>query len=118
MSEQRTPYPVGPGWWPLLDDTVAKLRALDPEVQLLFKEKYGTCQIDFITESSEHFNEINRLTADAEDASGHVCEFCGQPGQLREERRWMQTLCDRCAALDPLERRKVAEDTKAQYFRK
>jgi len=113
----RSDYPVGPGWWTLLDETAAKLRSLDPEVQLLFKEKYGTCQIDFITERPEHFNEINRLTEEAEDASRHICEVCGHPGQLREERAWMQTLCDRCAGLDSLKRRKIAEEMKEQYFR-
>lgn len=114
MSKHR--YPVGPGWWPLLDEVCADVKALDPEVQLSFKEKYGTCQIDFITESTEHFNAIYRLTDEAEQTSKTICEFCGHPGHLHEERSWLQTLCERCAALDPLERRKVAEDAKELYY--
>jgi len=109
-------YPVGPGWWPLLDDVSAKVKALDPDVRLSFKEKYGTCQIDYITESTEHVDEIFRLTDEAEEVSKTICEFCGQPGQLRENRSWLQTLCDRCADLDPLERRTVADETEGRYY--
>lgn len=31
---------------------------------------------------------------EAEERSAHVCEECGQPGELRTERRWIRTLCD------------------------
>lgn len=111
------PYSVGPGWWPMLDEMSGKVLALDPNAQLMYKEKYGTVQVDYITESVDHVQEINRLTMEAEEASGHICEFCGQPGELREQNRWLTTTCDRCAALNPLERRKVAQDTEERYFR-
>lgn len=90
-------YPVGPGWWPLLEEMETKIRALDPEVQLLYKEKYGTLQVNYITESPEHFHEIARLTQEAEKASETICESCGQPGRLREQNRWFAARCDRCA---------------------
>lgn len=90
-------YPVGPGWWPLLEEMEKKIRTLDPEVQLLYKEKYGTLQVNYITESPEHFHEIDRLTREAEKASETICESCGQPGRLREQNRWFAARCDRCA---------------------
>lgn len=102
-------YPVGPGWWPLLDEMVEKLRALDPEVELMFKEKHGTCQINYCTESSEHFNAIRKLTDEAENASKTICEICGQPGYLRNDHGWMQTLCDSCAGLTLPERYVLVE---------
>lgn len=109
------PYPVGPGWWPLLDEVSAQVKELDPEIYLSYKEKYGTCQIDFVTESTEHFNEIIKLTADAEEASKTICEVCGQPGEIRTQNRWLTALCDRCASLNPSERWKVASEAEQRY---
>ena len=111
------PYDVGPGWWPLLDDLVERLKALDPEVQVSFKEKYGVCQIDFVTESAEHFNEIAKQTNAAEDRSGSICEVCGGVGGRVNRQNWYLTLCDRCASLNALERRKVYAETEERYYR-
>lgn len=111
------PYLVGPGWWLLLDDLVERLKALDPKVQLSFKEKYGVCQIDFVTESAEHFNEIAKQTNAAEDRSSCICEVCGDVGGRVNRQNWYLTLCDRCASLDALERRKVYAETEERYYR-
>lgn len=109
------PYLVGPGWWPLLDDLSEQAKNIDPQVQLDFKEKYGVCQIDFTTESTEHFNEIAKLTSDAEDKSAGVCELCGGPGGQINRQNWYLTLCDRCAALSGPERREMDREVVEQY---
>lgn len=113
------PYNVGPGWWRMLDEQLSKARAVAPDVTHKEKEKYGRCNIDFWSEelygSSE---ELFAIEMEIERRSLQICEFCGRPGRLREDQSWMQTLCDRCADLDPLERRKIAQETEAQYFRR
>lgn len=114
---RHNPYDVGPGWWAMLDEELAMARAIVPDVQHEEKEKYGRCDLYFSSETlGGSSNELFAIEAEIEERSLKICEFCGRPGKLREERSWMQTLCDRCAALDPLERRKVAEDVKEQYF--
>lgn len=111
------PYPVGPGWWALLDDLSERVKALDPEAQLDYKEKYGVCQVDFATESTEHFNEIAQLTSAAEDKSAGICELCGGPGGRVDRQNWYMTLCDRCAVLNASERREMDREVVERYHR-
>ena len=112
------PYLTGPGWWELLDNLFEQVKSLDPNVQLDFKEKHGICQVDFTTESTEHFNEIAKLTVAAEAKSASICELCGCLGGRVDRQNWYMTLCDRCAALSASERREMDRKVVEHYHRK
>ena len=86
---------VGPGWWPILDVYVPKILERDSEAELYIKEKYGLLQIE-ISSAKISVEEQIALENAAEHASSTVCEFCGQPGELRTQRSYLQTLCDSC----------------------
>ena len=51
-------------------------------------------------DDSEEKNQLRRAIAgiidDAEERSGHICEFCGAAGELRKDLGWLRTLCDDC----------------------
>lgn len=86
----------GPGWSRLLDELHARLVALDPDygVQQI-KEKFGGLR--FCASFSEPVRrQCLALVAEAERRSQHICERCGEPGELRMERARRLTLCDDC----------------------
>lgn len=78
---------VGKGWAELIKLAYKSL----PEDTTIsqIKEKYGTLR--FYT---SHETEDVKM---AELLSRTTCESCGQLGKLREDRRWLLTLCDKCA---------------------
>lgn len=41
-------------------------------------------------------DEMYKLIHDAEEKSYHICEVCGAGGKLRDDRYWIETLCDNC----------------------
>lgn len=94
---------VYPGWWPILEKYIPQILAIDPEAQIEVKEKFGTLRIWAGSEKVE-WSEFTNIILEAEKASETVCEICGEPGKLRPKQRWIQTLCDRCAAMKPDER--------------
>lgn len=57
------------------------------------KEKFGTLR--FYCPSND---QIWKYISMAETLSAKICEVCGKWGKLREDRSWVQTLCDECAA--------------------
>ena len=58
----------------------------------MIQEKYGSLRIDVCNET----NEIEKLVDEAEDSSETVCEYCGNTGELRTNRRWIKCLCSLC----------------------
>lgn len=116
--ERERPYFVGPGWWPMLDDAMAKARAIAPDLVLHdVKEKYGRCDVTFWSEKLWGKAEaLDAIADEVEKLSLTICENCGAPGHPREE-RWIKTHCDRCAALNGPERHKVEQETAERYFR-
>lgn len=111
------PYLVGPGWWALLDQQFTRMREIDPEVDVDVKEKYGMARVDFGTEKDGAFEPLHKIALETEEQSGHICEICGQPGTVVNERGWLSTLCGRCAALDDKSRWEIREETEEQYHR-
>ena len=105
---------VHPGWWPLLDTYIPQLFAIDPNCEILVKEKFGRLRLDTFSEALPWtaFTAIERA---AELDSVTICENCGQPGTLRTDRSWIQTLCDRCAALDAAGLREVIQETERKH---
>ena len=107
---------VFPGWWGILDKYIPQLLAIAPDAEISIKEKYGVLRIDTVSETT-NWTEFTEIEDAAELASSTVCEFCGAPGKLRTERRWMQTLCDRCNSTTEKDRRyKIIEETEQQWL--
>jgi hypothetical protein len=44
------------------------------------------------------YKQFHKLIGEAEAKAAKTCEFCGEPGVIRNDRSWIQTLCDLCAA--------------------
>lgn len=111
------PYLVGPGWWELLDQQFARMREIDPEVDVDVKEKYGLARVEFSTEKDDAFEQLNKIARETEEQSGHICEICGQSGAVVKQGGWLSTLCDRCASLDDKALRPIHAETEERYFR-
>ena len=89
---------VGRGWRGLLDKYLHQIWALDPDCELIIKQKYGTLRIQpFKLSDGVSRNEFYAIAREAEKASETVCEVCGEPGSLRTtDGWWLTTLCDQC----------------------
>lgn len=109
-------YSVGPGWWDILDRYVPQLQALDPQFDFYIKEKYGVLRI-YATSELVPCAICEKAGEDAELESATVCENCGAPGRLRTNLSWLQTLCDRCLAADPEQRRHIDTETEQRWLK-
>ena len=89
------PMTYGPGWATLVRQAVMAMRALDPHVVEGIESKYGSLRISL---AGPLRPELEELASQAEEQSQRICEACGKTGRLREDRPWIVTLCDRCAA--------------------
>lgn len=88
----------GKGWYQLLDalfEVIQKdlLKQPSPNFRITYiKEKYGRLRIGY-----EHATEyIKETISQAEEMSGHICETCGEYGQLRDSAHWIKVRCDSC----------------------
>lgn len=81
---------VGPGWHPLvlMLEKIAEMHGF-PITQV--KEKFGTLRV--YCECPEWFG---KLIDECEWASGHICEDCGAPGETKNVRGWVRTVCEGC----------------------
>lgn len=87
----------GPGWFPLLIALHRQLSAIDPNYRVeQVKEKFGLLRVYCVFE--EDAERCEDLIWQAEQASAHICEECGDSARLRRDQWWMRTLCDACAA--------------------
>lgn len=90
---------VGKGWHGLLDKYLPQIWIIDPDCDLIIKEKYGTLRIQpYKVSEGVSRNDIHTIARDAEKESATVCELCGAPGSLRTDRDWWETLCDECVS--------------------
>lgn len=64
------------------------------------KEKVGKLVIRYgftsPQTSSICHSEIEKIILNTQDKSLHVCEKCGQQGNLRKDLKWIRVLCDTC----------------------
>lgn len=101
VSAADTLVECGDGWYPLVRQLDEALRSIAPDYEAAqVKEKFGTLRFyvhtfDLDEDAQKQFEQL--ITA-AEDESARTCESCGQPGRLRNDRRWLKTLCDEHAA--------------------
>lgn len=108
---------VYPGWWQLLDKYLPQIWAIDPDCNVIVKEKLGTLRIrPYGVREELSWRDFASITEEAEKASQSVCEICGEPGHLRTDQPWWQTLCDRCAAIEPNERYRIGRFVSAQLM--
>lgn len=56
------------------------------------KSKFATLRF-YMTSETE---EMSALIREAEAKSAVTCEMCSMPGILRDDRYWLETLCDTC----------------------
>lgn len=89
---------VHAGWHPLLLQVHQDLLAVTTNFRYAqIKEKYGTlrCYIDADESVSDtDFERCEAIVDEAEHASARICEFCGQPGTVRNDLSWIKTMCD------------------------
>lgn len=112
------------GWYQLIRDMCTEItaaykaesRPVDIVVDQV-KEKFGTLRFYYHHEGrpitihafdnlsdghslrirpggSEIHQKVAEIVDKYEEMSGHVCEVCGAPGELRTDLRWILTLCD------------------------
>lgn len=108
----------GDGWLPIIDRIAdlcereirsMRVRRVPREIWprcVQAKEKFGLIRIYIHGHLSE---EIRTAINAAEEQSGKVCEACGAPAELAQDRGYWLTLCPSCTAApkgDP-----VVEDT-------
>lgn len=117
-------FDVGDGWYELIKELMTKLDELRVQYPKDFKgfriaqvkEKFGGLRFyvnhypncgmpDMPLKEFFENNPVERLITKAEQDSYSICEDCGQPGKLRNDRPWIRTLCDKCS-LEDLERKK------------
>ena len=98
------------GWYKLLAETNDLLKYMCPNYEVhQVKEKFGELRYyfsmpkmqdddEFDKETFEKIYKIMRaIAARAEDKSTHICESCGEFGQIRDSNHWLKTLCYYCA---------------------
>lgn len=86
---------VDPGWFDLLFAVfhlAAGLGAANGWETLQVKEKYGTLRLYYEAEP-DVADSLDRIVEAAEHLSGHICEKCGAPGELRPG-GYVRTFCD------------------------
>lgn len=110
---KNNPYPVGPGWWPLLDRARAIALSIDPDAKIVCKEKYGACQAEVLY-NALNYGVIGKLEDDIEDMTQRICENCGEDASVKPVPE--TPYCARCYGLPTAERFAVREETKKKYY--
>ena len=86
-------FACGDGWLGILADLAVKFGTLDQPVKVYqVKEKFGTLRVSVIAADPR----VRDWISAAEQASGTICELCGDPGALGQRRSWWSTRCGAC----------------------
>jgi hypothetical protein len=84
----------GDGWYSLIDGACKELSALGEDCRFIqIKEKFGTLRLYLDSATDEAWN----IVAKYENLSEHMCEVCGQDGEVRGG-GWLRCLCEDCHA--------------------
>lgn len=103
---------VGPGWGPLAEEAWRLVTGVGGRVKQV-KEKFGRLRIYADRFPEDRADDVRRQLAVLEKRSATLCEWCGAPGEIRDDeyqaalppglryRRpwWIKTLCDHHAWL-------------------
>ena len=84
-------FEVESGWYPLLYDLIKELvdNGWDKTITQV-KEKFGGLRFYISTYNETLEGIINKY----EKLSYQTCEWCGEPGKIRNDIGWYRTLCD------------------------
>lgn len=85
----------GDGWYDILDNLCSKLEKYDI-VLAQVKEKFGGLRVYIEGVNEDDWEEVYQMISEAEETSYKVCEYCGKPATLNNERYWWRTVCDGC----------------------
>lgn len=91
------------GWFDILNGLLGDLEKIasgsKPDLRIgQIKEKFGALRV-YISGAAEWVDggavltEVGHCIANAVKASKRTCEFCGEPGELRDG-RWLRTACE------------------------
>lgn len=93
MNNETIKNGVRRGWWVLLDEYIPKIERTGTKVIRPAYEKYGTLRLDVDKETAE----VSAILDELEEKSKSICEMCGNPATIRENRNgWLKALCDIC----------------------
>lgn len=102
---------VGEGWRELVLACHGAVVARFPEYELVnVKQKYGVLAFQAFPRprrrvaaswTAEEFGELDRVIQPFVEQSEFVCEWCGARGRLRDDRKYLLTLCDTCEGRFP-----------------
>jgi hypothetical protein len=86
---------VGKGWHTLIRNLEDQLNLLDENFELQqVKEKFGSLRYYADTQVDPVRVHFHALISTAEEMSEHICEECGEPGELYSSKHgWLKTLC-------------------------
>lgn len=87
------------GWTLLIDELHQQLVVLDPSYEI--RADQGEVRAAALLRGLRHPDpevrrECEEVVAAAEARSATICEHCGEPGRMRNQRAWHLTLCDAC----------------------
>ena len=104
------------GWKDIILKADAMLTYMDPNYKInQVKQKFGTLRYYFETEKTGiELDIMYAIATQAEVYSASVCETCGKFGELRTERRFVETLCTKCDAVRAEEYAKWREEQNAK----
>jgi len=88
---------IGGGWYQLIHDLLEELLKTDWDRDIhQVKEKFGGLRF-YIGSASQ---EVHEIIGKYEELSYHICEVCGEKGELRKDcgwrgGLWYKTMCDK-----------------------
>jgi len=90
---------TGDGWYQLIDDLCAKIKAHVDETKLTYpkytieavqvKEKFGS--LCFYLDYSQP--TVDKFISEARALSAKTCDVCGEPGHCGSYKGWWMTMC-------------------------
>jgi hypothetical protein len=92
---------TGSGWYNLIWDTVKYINnyskwnkhIVPKDIEIVqIKNKFAQLRIYIERET----NEISGMCSIVEELSSHICEECGERGEIDTSKGWYMTLCDKC----------------------
>jgi hypothetical protein len=103
MKKRKTRYDLsgrecGEGWSGIVQPLFDDLMRLGGDVRQI-KEKFGGLRFYYSlppTVSSDQREAFARRVRRAEEASFKICETCGKPGRLVNDRGYLFTACHTC----------------------
>lgn len=104
-------FRCGDGWYNLVESLCETLERLDVNIKVsTVKEKYGGLRFyhDGVSHPEDEKKAYMAMGAiqQAEEMSFHVCEECGDSGEIRTS-GWYRTLCDECWSEEKARRREL-----------